>query len=223
MKHIFISLFLLGSLFTASAQNDSLNKTPVIRDSTPVTTNSTMNNVRNDSTGSVNNSMKSDSTASMNNTMKNDSTGSMNNSMKRDSTASMNNTIKSDSTASMNNTRKSDSTGSVNNNSNINSANTNTKSNVNSSTSNSNQMSPAFPSKVSNSQNIAGQPGYASLPILESYVPADVVAKVKSKYNSVYDISSIKHTADQKAYFVRYLDNGVYKTEIIGEDGNTIQ
>jgi hypothetical protein len=209
MKHIFISLFLLGSLFTASAQNDSLNKKPVIRDSTPVTTNSTMNNVRNDSTGSVNNSMKSDSTASMNNTMKNDSTRSMNNSMKRDSTASMNNT------------RKSDSTGSVNNNSNINS--TNTQSNVNSSASNSDQMHPAFPSTINNSQNIVGQPGYASLPVLESYVPADVVAKVKSKYNSVYDITSIKHTADQKAYFVRYLDNGVYKTEIIGEDGNVIQ
>ena len=199
MKHIFISLFLSGSLFSVYAQNDSLNKTPVIRDSTPVTTNSTLNNVRNDSTGSVNNSMKSDSTASMNNT------------------------VKSDSTAGMNNTRKSDSTGSVNNNSNINSTNTNTQSNVNSSTSNSNQMTPAFPSTVNNSQNIAGQPGYASLPILESYVPADVVAKVKSKHNSVYDISSVKHTADQKAYLVRYLDNGVYKTEIIGEDGNTIQ
>jgi hypothetical protein len=209
MKHIFISLFLSGSLFSVYAQNDSLNKTPVIRDSTPVTTNSTLNNVRNDSTGSVNNSMKSDSTASMNNAMKNDSTGSVNNSMKNDSTASMNNTIRSDST------------GSVNNNSNINS--TNTQSNVNSSASNSNQMSPAFPSTINNSQNIVGQPGYASLPILESYVPADVVAKVKSKHNSVYDISSVKHTADQKAYFVRYLDNGVYKTEIIGEDGNTIQ
>jgi hypothetical protein len=211
MKHLFISLFLSGSLFSVYAQNNSLNKTPVIRDSTPVTTNNTLNNIKNDSTGSVNNAMKSDSTASMNNTMKNDSTGSENNSMKNDSTASMNNT------------RKSDSTGSVNNNSNINSTNTNTQSNVNSSTSNSNQMTPAFPSTVNNSQNIAGQPGYASLPILESYVPADVVAKVKSKHNSVYDISSVKHTADQKAYFVRYLDNGVYKTEIIGEDGNTIQ
>src|ERR1019366_6530002 len=208
MKHIFISLFLSGSLFSVYAQNDSLNKTPVIRDSTPVTTNSTLNNVRNDSTGSVNNSMKSDSTASMNNAMKNDSTGSVNNSMKNDSTASMNNTIRSDSTRS------------VNNNSTINS--TNTQSNVNSSASNSNQMSPAFPSTINNSQNIVGQPGYASLPVLEIYVPADVVAKVKSKHNSVYDITSVKHTADQKAYFVRYLDNGVYKTEIIGEDGNTI-
>jgi len=187
MKHLFISLFLSGSLFSVYAQNDSLNKTPVIRDSTPVTTNSTLNNVRNDSTGSVNNSMKNDSTASMNNTIRRDSTGS------------------------------------VNNNSNINSTNTNTQSNVNSSASNSDQMHPAFPSTINNSQNIVGQPGYASLPILESYVPADVVAKVKSKHNSVYDISSVKHTADQKAYFVRYLDNGVYKTEIIGEDGNTIQ
>jgi hypothetical protein len=221
MKHLFISLFLSGSLFSVYAQNDSLNKTPVIRDSTPVTTNSTLNNVRTDSTGSVNNSMKSDSTASMNNAMKNDSTASMNNTMKNDSTGSLNNSMKNDSTASMNNTIRSDSTGSVNNNSNINS--TNTQSNVNSSASNSNQMSPAFPSTINNSQNIVGQPGYASLPILESYVPADVVAKVKSKHNSVYDISSVKHTADQKAYFVRYLDNGVYKTEIIGEDGNTIQ
>jgi len=185
MKHLFISLFLSGSLFSVYAQNDSLNKTPVIRDSTPVTTNSTLNNVKNDSTGSVNNSIKSDSTASMNNAMKNDSTASMNNTMKNDSTGSVNNSMKSDSTASMNNTRKSDSTGSVNNNSNINITNTNTQSNVNSSTSNSNQMTPAFPSTVNNSQNIAGQPGYASLPILESYVPADVVAKVKSKQFSL--------------------------------------
>ena len=221
MKHIFISLFLLGSLFSAYAQNDSLNKTPVIRDSTPVTTNNTMNNVRNDSTGSVNNSMRSDSTAIMNNTMRNDST------------ASMNNTMKSDSTASMNNSMKSDSTGSVNNNSNINNTTTNTQSNVNSSTSNSNQMTPAFPSTINTSttntsminniQNIPGLPGYASLPVLESYVPADVVSKVKSKYNYVYDITPIKHTTDQTAYVVRHLDNGAYKTEIIGEDGNAIQ
>lgn len=227
MKHLIISFFLLGSLFSAYAQNDSINKTPVIRDTTPVTNNSMTNN----------NSMASDSTGSMNNTMRSDSTASMNNMMRTDSTASMHNTMRTDSTGSMNNTMRTDSTATMNNmatdSSHMNSNNANTQSSVNSSAANNTQinstnnsnagMSSVSAGTMTSNWNIQGQPGYASLPVLESYVPEDVVAKVRTKYSSVYDISAVKHTADQVAYTVRYNDNGVFKTEIIGEDGNTVQ
>ncbi|MEO6639218.1 MAG: hypothetical protein ABIN25_13150, partial [Ginsengibacter sp.] len=76
---------------------------------------------------------------------------------------------------------------------------------------------------VTNSQNIEGQTGYASLPVLESYISDDVVSKIKAKYPSVYDITAVKHTADQMGYVVRVSENGTFKTETVGEDGNTIQ
>jgi hypothetical protein len=216
MKHSIIFLFLIGSLFSAYAQNDTLNNIPPVRDTTPVTNNSVNNNnsMRNDSTGSVNNSMRNDSTGAINNTMRNDSTN-MNNTMRNDST-NMNNTMRNDSTimnngTTNNNNMRSDSTGSSSNTNQMNSANTNPA------------IANASSSMITNSQNVKGQPGYATLPVLESYVPDDVVSKAKSKYPSVYDIIAVKHTADQTAYVVRYGDNGVYKTETIGEDGNTVQ
>ena len=49
-----------------------------------------------------------------------------------------------------------------------------------------------------------GQPGYAALPVLENSVPEAVVAKVKEKYgNTVYDITSVKRSADQSVYVIR--------------------
>ena len=228
MKHLITSLFLIGSLFSVYAQNDSLNTIHVMRDSTPVINNS--NPMTN------NNTIRSDSTGSVNNSMRSDSTGSVNNSVRSDSMAIMNNTMKSDSTATTSNTRRSDSTGSGNNILNVSSNSTKAQSNLNSSANTSNQtnssnantnpgISPAYPTTMSNSRNIQGQPGYASLPILENYVPDAVVSKVKSKYTSVYDITAVKHTADQTqtTYAVRFGDNGVYKTEIVTEDGNTVQ
>jgi len=209
MKHLIISLFLSGGLFSGYAQIDSIHKAPVAGDTTPVTNNSMTNNntMRNDSTGSMNNSMRNDNTETMNNTMRSDSSGSMNHTMRSDSTGNMNNSMRSDSSE-------------------MNSNNANTQNNMNSSSNantNSNAGMQSSSTTMSSSWNIQGQPGYASLPVLESYVPEDVVSKIRSKYISVYDISAIKHTADQGAYAVRYNDNGVFKTEIIGADGNTVQ
>ena len=151
------------------------------------------------------------------NPMRNDSTGSMNNSMMKDTTNNMTNgtinSMQNDSTHSMNNmsNMKSDSSKSM--------TNSSMQNNMNS-TSATNTMSPGT---VTNSQNIAGQKGYAALPVLESYVSEDVVSKIKSKYPSVYDITPVKHTIDQMVYVVRVGDNGTFKTETVGEDGNTVQ
>jgi hypothetical protein len=64
----------------------------------------------------------------------------------------------------------------------------------------------------------------AALPVLENYIPDAVVAKAKEKYgDSLYDITSIKRTADQSVYAVRTRSNGVFSLQMIGEDGNPVQ
>jgi hypothetical protein len=216
MKHLIISLFLTGILFSAFAQTDSTSPNiTVVRDSTPVAnnSNSNMNSITNDSTGSINTSIRRDSTAIMKNGMERDSSGIMKNGIRSDSTGSINsnNTI---TPANLNN--------SSTNSNQMNSPNTSTNSQRSQVTANGG-MSTTSSGTMINSQNIAGHVGYASLPVLETYVPADIVSKAKSKYNLVYDITAIKDTNNKTAYVVRYGDNGVYKTEKIGEDGNVVQ
>lgn len=200
--------------------------------------NGTMNAMHSDSTGSMNNaannmnSMRADSTGSMNNS----TNGSMNN-MQTDSTRSMNNsnngTMNNATNGTMNNTTNgtmntmsSDSSRSMNStspnmNSNMqNNMNSNSSTNSMNANSSSNAVNPGM---VTNSQNIEGQKGYASLPISESYVPDDVIAKIKAKYPTVYDITPVKHTTDQMMYVVRVSDNGTFTTQMIGEDGNAVQ
>ncbi len=72
--------------------------------------------------------------------------------------------------------------------------------------------------------NLMGEGSVAALPVLENLVPDVVVSKAKEKYGSaLYDITAIKHAPEQAGYVVRISDNGVFKTETIGEDGNVIQ
>src|ERR1017187_3207382 len=81
MKHLIISLFLTGILFSTFAQTDSTSpNVSIVRDSTPVANNlnNNMNSVTNDSTGSINNSIRRDSTGIMKNGIRSDSTGSIN-------------------------------------------------------------------------------------------------------------------------------------------------
>lgn len=76
---------------------------------------------------------------------------------------------------------------------------------------------------ISKSLNVPGSV-YAALPVLENSIPDAVVATIKAKFgDSVYDITSIKSSADQTAYVVRVGDNGIYKTEIINADGSAVQ
>lgn len=78
---------------------------------------------------------------------------------------------------------------------------------------------------VSSSKNL-NAPGsvYAALPVLENSIPDAVVSTIKAKFgDSVYDITSIKSSADQTAYVVRVGNNGIYKTEIINADGSAVQ
>ena len=177
MKHLIVSLFLLGSLFSIKAQSDSVSSGSTAK-ADSVTSNNNANRAVND----TKNNMRSDSTGSINNSLRSDSTGMIKNN------------------SNMKNPNWSGST----------------------SKSNSGTYQTNF-GAVSSSQTFAGQSIYASLPVLETYVPGDVVSMVKSKYKSVYDITAVKESADQMVYVVRYGDNGVYKTEKIGQDGNVIQ
>ncbi len=105
-----------------------------------------------------------------NNTNLMDSSSMMNNNNnnRMDSSSMMNNN-------SMNNNNRMDSSSMMNNNS----------------MNNNNRMDSSF------MNNMPGMRGYAALPVLESYVPADIVSKVKERYgNTVYDITSIKVMPD---------------------------
>lgn len=63
--------------------------------------------------------------------------------------------------------------------------------------------------------------GFAAIPVLETYVPDNVVAKLKQKYGAnLYDLTMIKRAANQPAYIVRVQDNGAYKTEIVNDNGD---
>lgn len=64
----------------------------------------------------------------------------------------------------------------------------------------------------------------AALPVIENSVPDAVVAKAKEKFGTtLYDITCAKHAADQNAYVVRVQTNGVYSTQWIDDNGNTVQ
>lgn len=88
-----------------------------------------------------------------------------------------------------NNTNRMDSSSMMNNNNN-NRMDSSSMMN-NNSMNNNNRMDSSF------MNNMPGMRGYAALPVLESYVPADIVSKVKERYgNTVYDITSIKVMPD---------------------------
>jgi hypothetical protein len=62
-----------------------------------------------------------------------------------------------------------------------------------------------------------------SLPMLNGYVPEDMVAKATEMYGgSLYSISSSKGSEGQLIYHVTLLDNGQSRTEFINVDGSIV-
>lgn len=49
-----------------------------------------------------------------------------------------------------------------------------------------------------NYTNMPGQPDYAALPVLETYIPGDIVADVKAEHQGsyIYDITAVKAAED---------------------------
>lgn len=79
--------------------------------------------------------------------------------------------------------------------------NTNTSGNMNtnlSTSTNSNMNDSAMNSNLVNPNNIPGQTDYAALPVLETFVPDNIVAEVKQKYPNeiIYDITAVKAPVD---------------------------
>ena len=215
MKKLFISLLLAGVAGSISAQTtDSTMHTGM--DSMHSMTNGMNNTMSADSTkmsntaGAVNSTMSTDSTKMSN------AAGAVNNTMSTDSSKMMNN-----NTGSMNNTMGSmgaDSSKMMNKNPTSNMMNNASSSMHNGMNSANSMMNGA----MENAKNTMGQPGYASLPVLESYIPDAVLSNIKTKYTNAYDVTCIMHAAGQKAYVVRYGDAGMYKTDIMGEDGTVM-
>jgi len=65
---------------------------------------------------------------------------------------------------------------------------------------------------------------YAALPVFETNVPQDMVTKLETKYgSSLYDITTVRsNTPEQWEFVVRVWDNGQYRTDYIGLDGNPV-
>lgn len=62
-----------------------------------------------------------------------------------------------------------------------------------------------------------------ALPVLNSYVAEDVVAKALNMYsNNIYSISQVRGLNDQEVYQVTVIENGVSRTEWIGADGSVV-
>jgi hypothetical protein len=98
-----------------------------------------------------------------------------------------------DTAANMNSTNSN--MNSTNSNTNSNNSNMNSNNNMNSNMSSMNRMDS---SSMVNTSNIAGQAHYAALPVLETYVPDNIVAAVKQEHDGsyIYDITAVKAPMD---------------------------
>jgi len=85
------------------------------------------------------------------------------------------------------------------------------------------QMTTTTMAKDSNSMGMTATT-YAALPVLETGVPPDMVTKLETKYGaSLYDITTVRsNTPEQWTFVVRVWDNGQYRTDFIGLDGNPV-
>jgi len=65
---------------------------------------------------------------------------------------------------------------------------------------------------------------FAALPVLETYVPSEIINSMKTKYgDALYDITTILGTSGQVQYVIRVLtNNGQYKTDYNDLNGNTL-
>ncbi|GAB4091450.1 hypothetical protein [Flaviaesturariibacter terrae] len=61
-----------------------------------------------------------------------------------------------------------------------------------------------------------------ALPVLNGYIPEEVITKALSTYgNNLYSISRVKAANGQDAFQINTIDGGIARTEFIGEDGSS--
>ncbi len=157
-------------------------------------------------------------------TMPGNTNSTMNNNSAYDSSHTrMNNNSTMDS---MNHSMRRDTASDASGMNNMNQTSNMNRANMNNSSNNMNNMSPKgnmYGSKSGGSMNAGFSTANAALPVIEDYIPDNVVATLKSKYaNNVYDITSMKSGQDQAVYMVRSFDNGSLKTETVSADGNVL-
>jgi hypothetical protein len=62
-----------------------------------------------------------------------------------------------------------------------------------------------------------------ALPVTQSFVPEEIVTKALGMYgNNIYSINRVRAANNVDAYQVTILENGISRTEFIGEDGATV-
>ncbi|HEY0057588.1 MAG TPA: hypothetical protein VGB56_00550, partial [Flavisolibacter sp.] len=62
-----------------------------------------------------------------------------------------------------------------------------------------------------------------ALPVIQSYVPEDVISRAMSTHGqNLYSITGVKTAEGQDAYHVTLIENGQTRSEWVGADGSTI-
>jgi len=91
-------------------------------------------------------------------------------------------------------------------------------------TTNSTRHDAALPGRVMNANGLQnGLQKSAALPVLNTYVPGAIVTQLKNQYGEkLYDITMLKTGQQQYAYAFRTQENGVYKSEVVGDNGAAI-
>ena len=104
-----------------------------------------------------------------------------------------------DTAANMNSTNSN--MNSTNSNMNSNNSNSNANMNSNNMNSNMNSMNRMDSSSMVNTSNTPGQANYAALPVLETYVPDNIVSAVKQEHEGsyIYDITAVKAPMDSSS------------------------
>ena len=225
MKRILICFLLNGGVFSLWAQNTDSTKTNMNRDNNMPGVVDSSSTMKNDSNMNNNNSNMNNNNSNMNNMRQDSASNNMSNSNlnnartdssdnRNNSNVNMDNNMKMDSATNMNRSSTSNMNNSQNNGNNVSNSNMNNSSNPG--------MNNNGSGMINNGLN--GQTGYAALPVLENSVPEAVVAKVKEKYgNTVYDITSVKRSADQSVYVIRTQENGTFKAIVVKDDGSPVQ
>lgn len=220
MKKLLISasFFLCcGTLFAQTTDSVSTTTNRVNSDTTPMRSNSnnptdtTRMNTWEKSNVNNNSNMNTDS-SKMTSSMSHDSTYQNNGSNINQSNNNMNSNSNMSNTSNMNMHSDSATTNAGKNNSNMNSSQ---------SMANNMNNSSMGTSKLQNPMNTPGQPGYAALPLLEDYVPDDVVSKLKSQFgNQLYSITTVKESPTENAYVVWKNNDGTINAQTVNADGS---
>lgn len=139
---------------------------------------------------------------------------------------SMNRNMNNNSNMNNPNKKLTDSSNKMNYNSNMNNMNNSNISVNKDNNSNMNNNNPSGSLQLNSNMHSGlnlGKEGWAALPVIETEVSTAVVSNLKAKFSdNLYDILKMKSVNNTDVYMVRVWNNGSFRSDIVGEDGNPV-